>query len=92
MATETMNAQKITVKKIISQRYPAGVSRPLNWDQRIEGIDTVESIDGATYSLQSSGQQSVPQPGWVILVDTSTSGTHKTWTLFGLPKGTAVAA
>jgi hypothetical protein len=87
-----MSGRKITVKKIVSQRYPVGILRPSSWDDRIEGVDTIESTDGEKINLQSTGQQSVPQPGWVILVDESGQTSAKSWTLFGLPKGSQIAA
>ena len=85
-----MLSKKIVVKKVISQRYPSGVARPMNWDERIDGVDTIESNEGVSIKLHSTGQQSVPQPGWVILVDDKNPNTPATWTLFGLPSGASM--
>lgn len=70
----------VTVSEVISSRYPDHL-RPFSWKDRIEGIDTVRTIDGRVLTLFSSAQQSVPRRGWRILI-------HKvdyyyTWTLFG---------
>ena len=72
----------IQVKKIISSRYNSE-ERPSSWDDRIAGIDQIESDDGQIYDLISSGQQSTPKPGWGILLQEQKPEGF-TWTLYSM--------
>ena len=83
--------RKVTVKRIITSRYGSSGSRPLAWDQRIAGTDTFETTNGETLPVTSTGQQSAPQPGWVIVVADADKSYAPTWTLFGLPIGASVS-
>ena len=85
--------RKITVESVSSSRYTAefsqkNIARPNSWDKRVAGIDTITTSEGETIKLHSTGQQSIPQKGWVILLTGGSGSTGYTWTLFGLPKGT----
>ena len=76
---------RVRVVKLLESRYPSG-SRPLSWDERKAGIDTVQSEDGKTIRLASDGQQSPPQPGWTILVSAGSPQGYQ-WTLYGISAG-----
>lgn len=60
-------------------------AKPLIWDNRVSGIDVVETADGDILRLLSDGSQSVPQPGWVLMLTKGDQATGFTWTLYGLP-------
>lgn len=78
--------KRVKISKIVSSRYGSGGIRPLSWDDRIDGVDIVKTTEGEELHLQSSGQQSTPQPSWEILL---TSGDHSSgykWTLYGMPR------
>lgn len=74
---------KVTVKSV-QPRY-GGKSRPSSWDDRQPGIDVVITTDGRTLRLMSDGQQSSPEPGWVLMVDGADHSDAYRWTLYGLP-------
>lgn len=67
-----------------SQWYVAGLTRPLNWDDRRAGVDLIKLEDGSQIKLNSSGMQSVPQPGWVLLLTSGNQSEGYTWTLYGI--------
>lgn len=87
---------RIQVQEIISSRYgnayKAGqrfddrLPRPLSWDERIEGIDVVKSVDGASIKLASSAMQTPPQSGWVLLLTDGSAEAGFRWTLYGMPR------
>jgi hypothetical protein len=79
---------RVKVKEVVRARYP---ERPLNWDERIPGIDVIVTEQGDTIELLSDGQQSPPKKGWVILLREVDSEGRFTWTLYGLPKGSEVS-
>ncbi len=85
---------RVTVKSIVTSRYgnslKEGESRPMSWDDRKEGVDVVLTDCGGRLTLNSDGGQSVPQPGWVILITDGDEVTGYRWTLFGMPKGVEV--
>jgi hypothetical protein len=60
-------------------------SRPLDWGARTQGIDLIETEDGRTVKLFSDGGQSVPKPGWVLLLRDGDAERGYAWTLFGIP-------
>ncbi len=74
---------KVTVSSIVEGRYSG--PRPASWDQRIAGHDLVTLADGSVIKLQSEGGQSVPQPGWVLMITSGDANTGYSWTLYGLP-------
>lgn len=83
-------SRRIVVGKVISGRYQPG-SRPLSWDMRQAGTDTIQTTTGETISLFSTGQQSTPAPGWELLLmpDSQTASAPGpeagvAWTLYGL--------
>ena len=84
-----MDSSRVTVKSVSNFRYSSGVYRPQNWDERKSGIETVVTECGKTLRLFCDGQQSTPQPGWVIVVDSKSvrDDGSLNWTLFGMPKG-----
>ncbi len=85
---------RVTVKSVVSSRYgdnlKQGESRPLSWDQRKEGRDIIISESGENIPLFCDGGQSVPQPGWVLLLTDGDTNLGYRWTLFGMPKGTEI--
>jgi hypothetical protein len=68
-----------------SQWYVPGVSRPLSWDERTDGIDVVRIASGEILKLSSSGMQSVPKPGWVLMLTGGDADEGYRWTLYGIP-------
>ena len=81
--------RRVLVSDLLTGRYPPG-SRPVSWDDRLEGIETVVTSDGQTIRLFSNGGQSTPAKNWEILL---TSQNHDsvdssfTWTLYGIKGG-----
>ena len=75
---------KLEVEQLIESRYPRG-ERPLSWDGRTEGVDSVRTTDGRLLRLFSDGGQSPPKKGWVIMVEGGSSERGYRWTLYGLP-------
>jgi hypothetical protein len=79
-----MNAHRsIKVRKLLESRYPSAI-RPMNWDDRIEGVDVVESDTGETVRLWSEGSQSPPQSGWTIVLRETSTPDKLRWTLFSI--------
>lgn len=86
---------KIRISEIVSSRYGneqvaegCGVElsrRPFLWDEREEGIDTVRTDGGEVVRLRSSAMQSIPKPGWIVVLTGGTEREGYTWTLYGLP-------
>ena len=81
--------KRVTVSALRSSRYTSG-SRPLGWEGRIEGIDTITTSEDEELTLFSDGQQSPPQPGWTILLmekvseESLSSKDAYRWTLCGM--------
>jgi hypothetical protein len=84
-----MDRRRITVEKIITSRYEVN-KRPASWDQRVAGRDLILATNGEPIPLDSTGGQSPPQPGWVILLTDGSQDTGYHWTLYGLPRGVTV--
>ncbi len=79
-----MNRRRVVVKEIIASRYAPG-KRPARWNERVAGIDEVETTSGEHLSLLSEGDQSSPAPGWELLLNDETGDTKAvTWTLYGI--------
>jgi len=88
---------RVHVLNLIDSRYGAGSAsrapqRPESWDERIAGVDLISGVpeknEGSPveFKLQSTGGQSPPQPGWVILVSGGSATEGWEWTLYGLPR------
>ncbi len=75
---------QVEIDSVVSSRYP-GHERPLNWDERVDGVDVVKTKDQKTLRLLSDGGQSPPQPGWKILVSSGDEAKGYKWTLYGMP-------
>ncbi len=87
---------KVQVAEVLASRYdhPSGPShdtrtgyRPSGWQDRREGLDTVRTISGEILRLFSTGAQSVPKPGWVIVITGGSFQEGYSWTLYGIPAG-----
>lgn len=85
--------KKITVKETVSSRYDdlyrdgileRGV-RPAVWEHRRAGQDVVVAESGERLALMSDGQQSPPQPGWILMIIGGDADEGYCWTLYGLP-------
>ena len=87
---------RIQVHELVSSRYglgyappetlDEGLPRPLSWDERVSGSDVVKTQEGLTLKLQSSAQQTPPQPGWVLVLTVGSAEAGYDWTLYGLPR------
>jgi hypothetical protein len=60
-------------------------NRPANWEERLDGCEVIESVDGEQIQLWSDGMQSTPKPGWVILTTGGSQESGYTWTLYAMP-------
>jgi hypothetical protein len=74
---------RIKVQELLSSRYEDG-KRPLNWDKRKAGIDTVRTADGLVLKLESDGGQSPPQKDWTLLLSRGDAENGYIWTLYGM--------
>ena len=81
---------RIQVSQLVSSRYDdlyaqglLADRRPSAWEMRRTGIDLVVDADGRIFKLQSGGQQSPPQPGWVIVLRGGSAEQGYEWTLHG---------
>jgi hypothetical protein len=84
---------RVDVSETLQTRYGYGsVDRPLVWEERTEGIDTVRTVDGRTIRLRSDGQQSPPKPGWGLIISGGDATSGYTWTLYSLPRGAKVSS
>ena len=83
---------RIKVRQVLESRYNLqdydnkDLVRPLSWDQRISGVDVVETSDNQTLRLNSNGAQPVPQSGWDLLIYQGDADTGYQWTLYGMEK------
>ena len=77
--------KRVCVAELVCGRYQAG-GRPLSWDQRRPGVETIKTEDGQEIDLYSSGGQSSPAPGWVLLLTREHEAGQPAleWTLYGL--------
>ncbi len=76
--------RRIRVQEVLDARYPDR-QRPLSWDLRKNGIDRIRTAEGESLNLLSDGGQSVPKPGWVLLLTDGDAAIGYRWTLYGLP-------
>jgi hypothetical protein len=67
------------------QWFVPELNRPMSWDDRRGGVDVVRVAGGEVVRLLSSGMQSVPKPGWVIILTSGSEEGGYSWTLYGLP-------
>jgi len=77
---------RVVVKNVVSGRYGEG-QRPVSWDRRKAGFETIEIQNGARLELASSGGQSTPAPGWELLLTGAVPGSARDayqWTLYGI--------
>jgi len=81
--------QRVTVGKLLSGRYSPG-KRPVSWDERKEGRETIETIDGRVLHLASNGGQSTPDRNWELLLTRISQDSGESsepafiWTLYGI--------
>jgi hypothetical protein len=78
--------RRVVVKELLSGRYAPG-SRPVSWDDRKEGFESIVTEDGETILLASNGGQSTPTGAWELLLTNqieSESGPAYSWTLYGV--------
>lgn len=84
---------RIDVADVLSSRYERSANeRPLYWDERVDGVDVVVTVEGQTLKLRSDGQQSPPKHGWGLIVTGGDAETGYLWTLYSLPKGAAISS
>lgn len=81
---------RVSVKSVVRARYSdsergtRGLFKPDSWDARSQGIDVITTSDGNTINLLSDGGQSVPLPGWVLLLTDGDKEHGYRWTLYGI--------
>jgi hypothetical protein len=80
--------RRVEVLGVLSSRYTphGGAERPQSWEGRIGGIDTVQVGGDETIRLVSSPMQSVPKPGWVLMLTSGDATTGYEWTLYGMSR------
>lgn len=85
--------KRIKVQALLQSRYEAeqctdfsGLSRPADWDDRVLGQEQVLTTEGQRLILRSSGAQSTPKPGWVLLLTSGDAEEGFEWTLYGISK------
>jgi hypothetical protein len=87
---------KVQVSEVLISRYDQVSASPHDartgykppaWDERREGLDTVRTSGGEVLRLFSTGAQSVPKPGWIIVITGGAFEEGYTWTLYGIPAG-----
>lgn len=83
-STSEQLPRRVHIAESKSERYPDNM-RPVDWDFRRAGADVVKTVGGEELRLISTGQQSPPQPGWVIMLTAGDAGSGYSWTLYGLP-------
>jgi hypothetical protein len=76
---------RVVVKEILDSRYPPDHNRPDSWDDRLEGLDLVQT-DFGQIKLLSDGGQSPPKSGWVILLTGGDNEKGFFWTLYGIQR------
>lgn len=83
--------KRIIVAEVLRSRYKPG-QRPVSWDERSPGLESVRGSDGEEYQLFSNGGQSTPAPGWELLltnvveVEGEQGASGLEWTLYGIKK------
>ena len=80
--------RRIEVLGVVSSRYGAGqgTDRPQSWDERQSGVDVVQITGGGTVRLVSSPMQSVPKPGWILMLTSGDATYGFQWTLYGMSR------
>jgi hypothetical protein len=76
---------RIRIEKLLNGRYQAG-TKPVSWDERIQGVDICIDSEGSEIHLQSSGDQSTPAPGWELLLTDVNDKGEFSWTLYGVSR------
>lgn len=84
--------RQVMVAGITSKRYQnaAPSFRPINWDERVAGVDQITTPSGEKILLASSGQQSVPGIGWGLVLTGGDALAGYTWTLYSMPRGCTI--
>ena len=84
-----MYPKRIVVKEVLKSRYQPG-QRPVSWDKRVAGVESIVSFEGEEIDLYSNGQQSSPDVGWELLLTKDNEGEKGEegvcWTLYGVSK------
>ena len=78
--------RRVVISRLLSGRYAPG-ARPVSWDQRKEGIESIFTEEGETLRLYSHGGQSTPSKNWEILLTNEmlgSDGATYSWTLYGI--------
>jgi len=80
--------KRVVVAEVLSSRYEPG-ERPVSWDDRSPGLETIRDASGVQHQLYSNGGQSTPAPGWELLLtkeaSTQAEGAQPLeWTLYGI--------
>lgn len=85
-----MRPARIEVTELLSSRYDSTEShkrtRPMEWGERLAGVDIVRVSGGHTVRLKSSPMQSPPKPGWVLMLTDGNDSEGYAWTLYGLSR------
>jgi hypothetical protein len=85
-----MRPARIEVTELLSTRYDSAVghnrTRPMEWGERLAGVDVVRVSGGHTVKLKSSAMQSPPKPGWVLMLTDGNDSEGYAWTLYGLSR------
>jgi hypothetical protein len=85
-----MRPARIEVTELLSSRYDNAENhkrvRPMEWDERLAGVDVVRVSGGHTVRLKSSAMQSPPKPGWVLMLTDGNESEGYAWTLYGLSR------
>jgi len=95
--------RRVLVSRVISYRYDDR-RRPLSWDKRHAGLESIETAEGEIINLLSNGGQSTPKPGWELLLIKNAEqadfenqlvewneSSAVTWTLYGIKAEAAVS-
>lgn len=80
--------RRVEVLAVVSSRYGSEqeANRPQSWDQRRSGVDVVQIVGGGSVRLASSPMQSVPKPGWVLMLTSGDATGGFQWTLYGMAR------
>lgn len=75
--------RRVIVADVLSCRYAPG-ERPVSWDERRSGYETIRTTTGELIKLASSGGQSSPAKGWELLLTKKSVPDAVEWTLYGI--------